>query len=492
MNKNKISLERSGFSIVVSAIALLFSLQGCKPDNFSYQEQNRSVLAFEKMKEDTTLSIAVAALEKSNLAPTLNTYGPFTLFAPDNNAFRKFFVKKGKRSLDDFPADTIRFYMIYHIMQVRLKSSEFVQGPQPQPSGQGDFISLDISKGYKFNTIANGIANVYKTDIEFSNALIHKIDAVLDPPTLTIGQILEQNKDKYSIMIEGLKRANLWDTINNLTDAFGNRIRLTLFAENDDVWKAAGITTLTTMPLDQLDTLLRYHIIAGAGFSSTYTKRTDAKPAIGIVERWDSTILTINRQQYLYFDLAATKFINETANFIASDVIMRNGVMHSVDKHLEFNSSIKRTQIYLWLRGNLASALAYGIPGISPTQQAAINGAGNWRTFAENGREFLFFNPDGVNDSLVIIVPNIRTGKYRVEVNYKSGGRGDYQLRYRDDLIGVPVNMGLQLVANNTAYDQRAVVGIYDFKTSGDKRLNFVCTRVSGFAIENIVLTPVY
>jgi uncharacterized surface protein with fasciclin (FAS1) repeats len=475
---------------IAAALMIVIGTQSCKKDPFSYQEQNRSVLAYEQMKQDTSLSFAVAALEKAKMAPTLNTYGPFTFFAPDNKAFRKFFAAKGKAGLDNFSADEIKFYMIYHIMQVRLKSGDFVQGPQPQPSGMGDFISLDISKGFKFNTIANGVANVYETDIEYANGLVHKMDAVLDPPTLTIGQFLDQNKDKYSIMIAGLKRANLWDTLSNLTDAGGQRIRLTFFAENNEVLQAAGITSFDSWPLDRLDTLLRYHMIAGAGFSSTYTRKTDAKSTIGIEERWDSTILSLNKQQYLYFDLAATKFINGVANFIASDVIMRNGVLHSVDKHLEFDPSIKRTQIYHWFRGALPTTFAYGIPGINSNQQAAINGSGNWRTFAENNREFLFFNPDGVNDSMVTIIPNIRTGKYRIEVNYKSGGRGDYQLMYRNDLIGVPVNMGIQV--GTTVYDQRIVIGTYNFATSGDKRLNFVCTRVSGFAPENLVLTPVY
>lgn len=471
-------------------IGLLVVLQSCKKDPFSFQEQDRAVLAYEMMKQDTSLSIAVEALEKSNLAPTLNTYGPFTFFAPNNSAFRKFFAAKGKSSLADFTPEEVRFYMIYHIMQVRLKSSEFVQGPQPFPSGMGDFISLDISKGFKFNTVVNGVANIYDADIEYSNALVHKMDAVLDPPTLTIGQYLDQNKERFSIMIAGLKRTNLWDTLNNLTDVNGNRIRLTLFAENNDVLKAAGIQTFENMPIPQLDTLLRYHIVSGAGFSATYTKKTDARPAIGLVERWDSTILTINNQQYLYFDLAAEKLINNSANFIASDVIMRNGVLHSVDKHLAFHPGIKRTQIFHRLRDFLGSTYAFGIPGVSSSQVAAVNGSGNWRTFAENGREFLFYNPDGINDSLVVVVPNIRTGKYMIEVNYKSGGRGDYQLMYRDDFIGSPTNMGTQV--GSTPYDQKRQIGVYNFATSGNKRLKFVVTRVGGFAIENIVLTPVY
>jgi uncharacterized surface protein with fasciclin (FAS1) repeats len=352
--------------------------------------------------------------------------------------------------------------------------------------------------GYKSNAIANGVAKVYETDIEYSNALVHKIDAVLNPPTLTIGQFLEVNKDKYSIMIAGLKRANLWDTLTNLTDINGQRIRLTLFAETDDVLKAAGINSFDNLPLDQLDTLLRYHIVVGAGFSATYTKKTDAIPRAQVVERWDSTILSLNGQQYIYFDLAADKLINGAINFAASDVIMRNGVLHNVDKHMAFHPGIKRTQIFWYLAGNPTSAFAYGLPGISSTQPPAIRGSGRWRTFGPEGnpaRDFLFFDPDGINDSMVVVVPNIRTGKYKITVSYKAGGRGDYRLKYREDFIGVSTNMGTS-VPNpfNSAgtYDQNVVLGEYDFKTSGNKRLNFVCTRVGGFALDNIVLTPVY
>jgi uncharacterized surface protein with fasciclin (FAS1) repeats len=491
------SLTKFGFVTMVIAIVLMAGMQACKKEHFSYQEQNRSVLAYEMMKEDTSLSIFIAALEKANLAPTLNTYGPFTIFAPDNNAFRKFFASKGKTGLDGFSADSLRFYLTYHIMQTRLKSSDFIQGPQATPAGAGDFISLDISLGYKSNAIANGVAKVYKTDIEYSNALVHKIDAVLNPPTLSIGQFLEVNKDKYSIMIAGLKRVNLWDTLTNLTDVNGQRIRLTLFAETDDVLKAAGIQSFSSMPLDQLDTLMRYHIVAGAGFSSTYTKKTEAVPRANVIERWDSTILSLNGQQYIYFDLAADKLINSQINFAASDVIMRNGVLHNVDKHMEFNSGIKRTQIFWYLADHPNSAFAYGIPGISSSQGPAIRGSGNWRTFGPEsnpGRDFLFFNPDNINDSLVVIVPNIRTGKYRINVSYKAGGRGDYQLKYNEDLIGVPTNMGLAIKGTNTdaTYDQNVVLGEYVFRTSGNKRLNFVCTRLGGFALDNIVLTPVY
>jgi hypothetical protein len=53
-----------------------------------------------------------------------------------------------------------------------------------------------------------------------------------------------------------------------------------------------------------------------------------------------------------------------------------------------------------------------------------------------------------------------------------------------------PAFLGLKV--GTTDYDQKLVLGEYDFKTSGDKRIKFVCTRVAGLALDNLVLRPVY
>ncbi|MCS3799552.1 fasciclin domain-containing protein [Niastella sp. OAS944] len=463
----------------------------CKRDNFSYQEQLRQLLAFDMLQQDTSLSISVQALEKTKMSATLNTYGPFTFFIPDNNAWRKFFSGKVKTKLDDFSEEELKTILVYHILPTRIKSAEFIQGPQTTPTGRGDFITLDISKGFKVNTIANGIAKVYATDIEYSNALVHKIDAVLNPPTLTIGEFLEQNKSVYSIMIGGLKRTGLMDTLTRLTDWRGQRIRVTLFAETDDVLKAAGIQDLNSMPIEEVEALMRYHIIPGANFSASYSQLRPAFRPLNVIEHWDSTLLCINNNDYIYVNLAGSKLINETADFSATDVIMRNGVIHNVEKHIAFNPALKRTQIYHVFWKN--AAYCYGIPGFTSAQLATLNASGGrWRyypeTFLGRTENFLFMDPDNINDSLVAIVKNVRRGKYRIEVSYKNGfNRGDYQLKHGDDLIGNVINF-----TQGSQYEQKLVIGTYDFKTSGDKRLNFVCTRQGGINLEALVLTPEY
>ncbi len=494
MNKNKMNPAASLHRILWVALCLFTGMTGCKRDNFSYQEQNRQVLAFDMLQQDTSLSIAVEALERTKMSATLNTYGPFTFFIPDNNAFRKFFASRGKTSLAEIPNDELKTILVYHILPTRLKSAEFIQGPQATPTGRGDFVTLDISKGFKYNTIANGIAKVYETDIEYSNALVHKIDGVLNPPTLTIGEFLKQNKDVYSIMIAGFEKVGLMDTLTRLTDWQGNRIRLTLFAETNDVLKAAGIQDLTSMPTEELNDLMRYHIIPGANFSASYTQFRPALKALNVQERWDSTLLCVNNNDYVYFNLAADKLINDMASFAATDIIMRNGVIHNVDKHIAFDPGIRRTQIYHVFWKN--TAYAYGIPGFSSTQAPQLLSAGRWRYYLESnmggtGRNeyFLFMDPDGINDSLVAVVKNVRRGKYKLEVSYKNGfgQRGDYQLKCGEDPIGGIVNYNLGAV-----FEQKVVIGEYDFKTSGDKRLNFICTRVGGINLEALVLTPVY
>ncbi|HEY6900136.1 MAG TPA: fasciclin domain-containing protein, partial [Puia sp.] len=292
--------NRFNYSVVILAMTLTVLIpltQGCKKDvNFSYQVQDRKVLMFDMLKQDTSMSIAVAALQKARksrsdsshsgrtdtltLAAALDSYGPYTFFAPDNNAFRKYFAVRGKKGLDDFADTTLYDLLNYHILPTRLQASDFIQGPQATTTGAGDYLSIDISKGYKSNAVANGIAKIYQTDITFYNGYVHKLDGVLDPPTLTIGEFLKNNPDKYSILIGGLTKAGLMDTLTSLTNTGGVRTRLTLFAETNDVLQKAGIQSFDNLAMDSLVRLMRDHLAPGQNSSSSYTHLTAAIPAL--------------------------------------------------------------------------------------------------------------------------------------------------------------------------------------------------------------------
>lgn len=474
--------------LLSTAIALVLAFIGCvKDESFSYQQQDRQILMLDSIRRDTSMSITIAALEKANLSAVLGVYGPVTFFAPDNNAFRKYFANQGKSGLEDFTKEEIELIMNYHILPTRLKSFEFIQGPQLMATGKGDKITLDISQGYKFNTVANGKAKLYATDIEFSNGYMHKMDGVLDPPVLTIGEFLTQNQDQYSIFYKGLEKAGLLDTLTRLTNSSNERIRLTLFAETNSVLTAAGITSYEAMPADELRKLMRNHIVRGDNSSSNYTKLVPAFQPYKLIERWDSAMVTLDGQDWMYFNLAANNLINNSIDFAASDVLMRNGLVHNVNKPLRFDVDPPRTQIshIFWQETNYC----YGIPGIAAGQVPVNATSGNWRYYWEGStiaQNFLFMGADGINDSLVTVVRGIRRGKYSIAINYKNSNRGDYQLYCGADSIGPRYNY-------NTApqFRQNYVLGTYEFKRSGDTRLNFVCKRAGGLNVESMILTPV-
>jgi uncharacterized surface protein with fasciclin (FAS1) repeats len=472
-------------------IILLGVVAGCKREDLSFQEKNRLFQMMDMLRTDTSLSIMVEALDKAQLSGTLNTYGPFTLFAPDNKAFRSYMKNVGKTSIADFTSEEISTLMTYHILGARLRSADFIPGPQTSSTGRGDFITLDISKGTKTEALANGKATLYETDIEYSNGIVHRMDAVLDPPVLTIGAFLEQNP-QYSVMKEGLQLAGLMDTLLALTNAQGDKIRLTLFAETNEVLAAAGITTFNNMQPDELQDLMRYHLVPGGSFTAQYAGLTAAVPAIGVIERWDNTLTTLSPDSHLYYDMAGQKPVNTTIDFRGSDILMKNGVLHNVDKHMVFSSSVPRTQITHVFSETLN--YGYGLPGISPTAQPIIStAAGRFRYFAETGHSrsgamVLFFEADTKDDSLISIVRNVRKGKYKISINYKNGNRGDLQLMYGDDKIGPVKNYG----AGSTFY-QNMELGTYEFTTSGDKRFKWVSqqSKLAAVVMDVMVLTPV-
>jgi uncharacterized surface protein with fasciclin (FAS1) repeats len=472
-------------------IILMGVAAGCQREGFSFQEKNRMFQMMDMLRADTSLSITVEALDKAQLSGTLNTYGPFTLFAPDNKAFRSYIKNVGKTSIADFTNEEITTLMIYHILGARLRSADFIPGPQSFSTGRGDYIALDISKGTKTEALANGKARLYETDIEYSNGIVHKMDAVLDPPVLTIGAFLQQNP-QYSILKAGLQRAELMDTLVALTNPQGERIKLTLFAETNEVLEAAGITTFDNMPLDELKDLMRYHIMPGGSFTAQYAGLTAAVPAIGVIERWDNTLSTLSPDSHIYYDMAGQKPINTTIGFRGSDILMKNGVLHNLDKHMAFSSAVPRTQITHVFSETLN--YGYGLAGISPTAQPIVStGAGRFRYFAEtshprSGAMVLYFEADSKDDSLVSIVRNVRKGKYKIAINYKNGNRGDLQLMFEQDKIGPVKNYGA-----GTLFYQNMELGTYEFTTSGDKRFKWVSqqSKLAAVVMDVMVLTPV-
>jgi uncharacterized surface protein with fasciclin (FAS1) repeats len=121
-------------------------------------------------------SILVDAVIAAGLADTLASEGPFTVFAPTNDAFVALLGDLGVKSLDDIDIDTLTQVLLYHVVPGNLLAAD-VLAEHTLTTAQGADITVD-AKNVRVND-----SNIIATDIIASNGVIHVIDAVLLPPT---------------------------------------------------------------------------------------------------------------------------------------------------------------------------------------------------------------------------------------------------------------------------------------------------------------------
>ena len=121
----------------------------------------------------TTLAKALAA---ADLVPTLQGPGPFTVFAPTDDAFAKLPAGTLDNLLKPENKDKLRRILTYHVVAGEVRAAEVVK-LQSAKAVSGDAITVKVRDG---KVHVDG-ANVTKTDIQASNGVIHVIDAVILP-----------------------------------------------------------------------------------------------------------------------------------------------------------------------------------------------------------------------------------------------------------------------------------------------------------------------
>ena len=119
-------------------------------------------------------STLVAAVQAADLAETLAGDGPFTVFAPTDEAFA--LLPEG--TVENLLAnpDELRKILLYHVVPGKVKASQVVD-LDSATTAQGSDISIKIADG----SVMIDNATVTATDIETSNGVIHVIDRVILP-----------------------------------------------------------------------------------------------------------------------------------------------------------------------------------------------------------------------------------------------------------------------------------------------------------------------
>jgi len=135
-------------------------------------------IAADKDIVDTAISAGafktlVTAVQKAGLVETLKGKGPFTVFAPSDEAFAKI----PKAQLDALLADkaALTKVLTYHVVAGKVMAADVVKMKEAK-SVQGGMIAIDTTAGVKVDK-----ATVTSTDILATNGVIHVIDTVMMP-----------------------------------------------------------------------------------------------------------------------------------------------------------------------------------------------------------------------------------------------------------------------------------------------------------------------
>lgn len=115
----------------------------------------------------------VAAVKAAGLAETLSSKGPFTVFAPTDEAFAKLPAGTVDALLKDIPK--LKAILTYHVVSGAVMAKDVKTGMVPTVNGA----SLDV-KASSAGVTVNG-AKVVAVDVKASNGVIHVIDTVLLP-----------------------------------------------------------------------------------------------------------------------------------------------------------------------------------------------------------------------------------------------------------------------------------------------------------------------
>jgi len=138
--------------------------------------------------DNGSFTTLVAALTAADLVTTLSGDGPFTVFAPDDDAFAAL-AKVDEKLIPCLllpeNVETLKTILTYHVAAGEVLSTDLSNGQQI-PSLQGEDISVDITG----TTVMVNDAQVIAADVMATNGVIHVIDGVLVPPTVDIEDFL--------------------------------------------------------------------------------------------------------------------------------------------------------------------------------------------------------------------------------------------------------------------------------------------------------------
>ena len=253
----------------------------------------------------------VDALVQADLVSTLQGDGPFTVFAPTDQAFADAGINLSTFDTDEEIA-VLTDILLYHVYTAGAVYAADVTDGLTVAMANGDDASFTVTDG----TVMIGDATVTTADVVASNGVIHVIDKVLMPPADLVDiAAVAMSTGMHDSLVAALVKADLVSTVQGDGP-------FTVFAPTDQAFTNAGIdldSFTTDEEIAALTNILLYHVYSGAVNAANVT---------------DGLAVQMVNGDYAQFTVTEGTVMIEDATVTAADVMASNGVIHVIDKVL--------------------------------------------------------------------------------------------------------------------------------------------------------------
>jgi uncharacterized surface protein with fasciclin (FAS1) repeats len=249
----------------------------------------------------------LAALDATGLDQALRGPGPFTVFAPTDDAFDALPDGTVEALLGDL--DALTRILTYHVASGKVPASEVVKlDAMSVETIGGELVWIDVKDG---KVILNDVAEVVITDIYASNGIIHVIDAVLVPKDIV--ETASANED-FETLVAALGAAGLADALSAPNGLY------TVFAPTGDAFAALppGVLDGLLADIPALQRVLKYHVASGP------------LPAFEVVKLDGKSAETIGGE-LVRIELKDGKVYVNDAEVVIKDIKTSNGIIHVID-----------------------------------------------------------------------------------------------------------------------------------------------------------------
>jgi len=247
------------------------------------------------------------ALKAGGLVETLQGKGPFTVFAPTDEAFAKLPAGTVETLLKPENKGRLASVLTYHVLPANVPAGQVVK-LSAAATVNGQRVDIKVEDG----KVKVDQATVVKADIHCANGVIHVVDEVLLPSSDNIPATAEK-AGTFKTLLAAAKAAGL-------VEVLAGDQPLTVFAPTDEAFAKlpAGTVESLLKPENRakLAAILKFHVVPGRVFSRDVLARKDLKTVEGgvLTAKVADGMATINGSK-----------------LIATDIDAANGVIHVID-----------------------------------------------------------------------------------------------------------------------------------------------------------------